>query len=532
MQNKNKKKKMPNLYFDQSAPAVTWRGGTHDGQFSLKRLRDENFKTINLSRNGKMFHQPNTVVGKRNGNPHGQDTDYLYLQQLTMNPYPNGKNPFLSDSVEDMYPRTYGEANPIGGTNGTIRNVSSVGGTPLALSLDDGTELLQRVHTEAFRMDPRNPLSGQFALDAFLARGSAPELGPMSNYMRQGLASEAEDAYVLNQKMAAGFLRTEFDNIPHKMHEKLTERNNLNKTSQQIKSAKDKLHRTDPTGVLQGGPGNMIEKTVKREIEQDMKPPGGGDDGPDGIQGMKEHAQVLQKDLDTSDTNDDGGAEFQDALEKKPETVAEVPKRDERTWGQFLGEVTSFGGFKGKPNVTGGGGHEPGIKGPFSGEIKGEDVSDETLVPAQQVIAKTGHIDDHKTNHKGLLKFDDPTRNDSGFVSAQDLAGVSNTKQGKLFPSYELPSITSGLPRPTDQAKNGKGGLPQTPQPKTQKAYNHTDYSHAGRQEKKWMQDRHLLHSNSKKTMTEKMQELRQHQTLKYKNPNDPLYFTVPHYGR
>lgn len=512
---------MPNLYFDQSAPAVTWRGGTHDGQFSLKRLRDESFKTINLSQNGKMFHQPNTVVGKRNGNPHGQDTDYLYLQQLTMNPYPNGKNPFLSDSVEDMYPRTYGEANPIGGTNGTIRNVSSVGGTPLALSLDDGTELLQRVHTEAFRMDPRNPLSGQFALDAFLARGSAPELGPMSNYMRQGLASEAEDAYVLNQKMAAGFLRTEFDNIPHKMHEKLTERNNLNKTNQQIKSAKDKLHRTDPTGVLQGGPGNMVEKAVKREIEQDMKPPSGGDDGPDGIQGMKEHAQVLQKDLDTSVSNDDDGAEFKDALEKKPETVAEVPKRDERTWGQLASEIGSFVGFKGKPNVTGGGGHEPEIKGPFSAaEIKGPfsgnvDPSTETLVPALQVTAKSGYTHDHKTKHKGLLDPNDPTRNESGFVSAQQLAGVNPKPKLESPPTLPLP-------------KNVNGGLPQTPLPQV---HEHLDFSHAGKKEKAWMGDRHKLHSNRRSTNVQKMQELRKFQILKYEDLNNPDYSTVPLYG-
>ena len=288
--------------------------------------------------------------------------------------------------------------------------------------------------------------------------------------------------------MAAGFLRTEFDNIPHKMHEKLTERNNLNKTSQQIKSAKDKLHRKDPTGVLQGGPGNMIEKSMKREIEQDMKPPGGGDDGPDGIQGMKEHAQALQKDLDTSDSNDDD-TEFKDVLEKKPETVADVPKRDERTWGKFLGEITSFGGLKGKPNVTGGGGHE--IKGPFSNV----DPSTETLDPVLHITAKSGLKEDHKSKHKGLLNSDDPTRKESVVMTAQELAGTKNV-QG---PPSKLP-------------------------------YNHIDYMMAGPKERGYMKVQYELGS-VKMNNPAKMDNLRKQQSLKKKHPNNPLYKPVPDYG-
>jgi hypothetical protein len=270
---------MPNLYNDQSIPALTWRGGTKDGQFSLKRMHDESFKVVNQSRTGKLLHTPNTVVGLRNGIPLGQDQDYKYNQLIDMNPYPMGKNPFLSDSVEDMYPKTYGQANPMGGTNGTILNVSSITGTPLAMALDDGTELLQRIHTEAFRIDPKNPLSGEFALAAFLKNQTNPETGPMSDYMRMGLAQDAEDAYVLNQQLAAGFLREEFNNIPAKMREKLLERSNLNKTNQDIRSTEDRLKQTDPTGVLtQSEEGNLIEKQIKQEKEQLFHAPKGGND--------------------------------------------------------------------------------------------------------------------------------------------------------------------------------------------------------------------------------------------------------------
>ena len=253
---------MPDLYNDQSIPALVWRGATKDGQFDLKRLRDESFKVVNLSRNGVLMHMPNTSLGKRNGIPYGQEDQILHLQKLQGNPYPMGKSPYLNGSVEHMFPRTYTEANPMGGTNGTIRNVSSIGGGPLAISLDDGTELLQRVHNEKFRMHPDNPLSAEFALKAFVERGREPELGPVSNFMRLGLAQDAEDAYILNRKMAAGFLREELNNLPIKMAEKLKEKNelHLSKLNQDVKNIHSRSQQTDPMGVLQGGEGNLIDK--------------------------------------------------------------------------------------------------------------------------------------------------------------------------------------------------------------------------------------------------------------------------------
>jgi len=254
---------MPSLYNDQSIPALVWRGATKDGQFNLNRLRHESFKVIpNMNRNGVLMHMPNTSLGKRNGVPDGQEDQILHLQKLQGNPYPTGKSPFLNDSVEHMFPRTYSEANPMGGTNGTIRNVSSIGGTPLAIALDDGTEILQRVHNEKFRMHPDNPLSAEFALNAFVARGQEPELGPVSNFMRLGLAHDAEDAYILNGKMAAGFLREELNNLPLKMAEKLKEKNelHLSKLNQDVKNVESRQNLTDPTGILDGGDGNLNDR--------------------------------------------------------------------------------------------------------------------------------------------------------------------------------------------------------------------------------------------------------------------------------
>jgi len=270
---------MPTLAVDESIPAVTWRGGINDGEFNIKRMQDESFKIINQSRTGKLLHTPNTVLGKRNGVPMGRDQDYHYAQLVEMNPYPMAKTPFLSDSVEDMYPKTYGEANIMGGTNGTIRNVASITGAPLAMALDDGTEILQRIHSEKFRIDPQNPLSGEFALSAFVKNQTNPQTGPMSDYMRIGLAHDAEDAYILNQKLAAGFYREDLNNIPAKIREKLTERNNLNKTEQDIKSAKDRLLSTDPTGILtQTDEKNMIDQQKEQEKAQMVNAPTGGND--------------------------------------------------------------------------------------------------------------------------------------------------------------------------------------------------------------------------------------------------------------
>ena len=206
---------MPNLKPDLSIPATVWRGATKNGEFNYGKTHDENLRvgaTSHLSADRHVSFVLPTVVGQRNGIPYGQDqTDKVY-QRLELDPYPTAKTPFLSNNIEDIAPRTY-SVNPLAGTAGELTNLSSINGTPLTFALDDMNEVNDRMHKEAFRSDPRNPLSAEFAYNAIELqnqRWSNPlEKPSFENVMRnQGL----------NQRLGVAFRHNARDNMTIDRH--------------------------------------------------------------------------------------------------------------------------------------------------------------------------------------------------------------------------------------------------------------------------------------------------------------------------
>ena len=193
---------------DNSIQALIWRARTRNGSANLREMKEVNETLGSARTNQKLNFMETTVIGKHNGIPWGQSQYDGWYKEIDLRPYPTAKNPFLSDSVEDMYPRTYGEVNPMGGTNGEIRNVSSGTGAPLSISLNDQTELEDRMYRERFRVDPKNPLSASFAQEVEIMNETNRMRGPMTDYMRTNLKENADEQMVLDRKVATGFLRT------------------------------------------------------------------------------------------------------------------------------------------------------------------------------------------------------------------------------------------------------------------------------------------------------------------------------------
>lgn len=245
---------MPNLLIDQSIPALVWRGRTGDGQFNLKRMKDENVKVGSTRTNKTITFANPYVTGLHNGVPFGGDQQQRVFQRRELTPYnKSAKSPFLSDSVEDMYPRTYGVANPIGGTNGTIKNVASLGGAPLAAALNDLPELFDRVHNEYLRMDPKNPLSAAYALNHY----NESETGALLNVF-----AKIEDHSTYKRKIAAGFLNEELLNKSQKKEHEAELNRNRNPTRQDILDLKDLFNRTD-----QDDPGFRVPQAVRPVLD-------------------------------------------------------------------------------------------------------------------------------------------------------------------------------------------------------------------------------------------------------------------------
>ena len=69
---------------------------------------------------------------------------------------------FIAKKLSDVAPPNY-EINTIAGTGGYVGNMVSAGGAPLALALDDNSELEDRKYRENMRIDVKNPLSASFA---------------------------------------------------------------------------------------------------------------------------------------------------------------------------------------------------------------------------------------------------------------------------------------------------------------------------------------------------------------------------------
>lgn len=197
---------MPNLTEDNSIAAVVWRGRLKTGGFNLKALKGENESMGSFRSNTSSNYMIPTALGLRDGVPDNQTADVGYLQRQQLNPYPTSKSPFLSQSVEDVYPRVYGQANPMGGTNGEIKEVASMGGSPLAITLDIN-QLAGRLRSESLRNDKNNPLSQAFAVQAISNAENDPVKGPLTDIMRYGVKADFEDQSILKQKMATGFLQ-------------------------------------------------------------------------------------------------------------------------------------------------------------------------------------------------------------------------------------------------------------------------------------------------------------------------------------
>lgn len=208
---------MPSLKTDNSIQATVWRGFTGNGEFDVNKLKSNNF-SLGSSRtfNRVNFNLP-TVVGIRDGIPWGQDQLDGVMRKRQLDPYPTAKSPFLSNNIEDIAPRTYA-TNPIAGTGGELTNLSSMGGTPLAIALDDQTALTQRVHTESMRSDPRNPLSAEFAWRAYMQQGEHPEKGPMADAQREQMGADEDEAAVIKSRIAKGYGETQ--RLSHEDHQR------------------------------------------------------------------------------------------------------------------------------------------------------------------------------------------------------------------------------------------------------------------------------------------------------------------------
>lgn len=229
---------MPGLRYDDSIQATVWRGYTNNGPFDLKKLQQNDFQLgSKRTRNRVNFVLP-TVVGIRDGVPWGQDQLDNVMQRRGLNPYPTAKSPFLSNNIEDIAPRTYG-VNPLAGTAGELTNLSSLGGTPLAIALDDSTALEQRVHQENMRTDPRNPLSAEFAWRAYMQQQNHPEKGPLADAQRTQMGDDEEDDTVIQSRIAKGY--TKMQRLNNEDHNKVAEvlNNNREVTSQDILDLKD-----------------------------------------------------------------------------------------------------------------------------------------------------------------------------------------------------------------------------------------------------------------------------------------------------
>ena len=229
---------MPSLKVDNSILATVWRGHTNNGPFDLKELQKSNFKLGSARTYNRVNFALPTVVGLRDGIPWGQDQLDGAMRTRQLHPYPTAKTPFLSNNIEDIAPRTYA-TNPIGGTGGELTNLASLGGTPLAIALDDQTALSQRVHTEFMRSDPRNPLSAEFAWRAYIQQGEHPEKGPMADAQREQMGADEDSAAVIKSRISKGYAQTQ--RLNQEGHQKAMDILSRNKepTSQDVLDLKD-----------------------------------------------------------------------------------------------------------------------------------------------------------------------------------------------------------------------------------------------------------------------------------------------------
>ena len=198
---------MPNLKDDQSLPALIWRGRLKDGKFDLQAMKGENERLGSSRTNNTINYMQPIVNGLRDGIFDNQAQDTAYLQPQELKPYVTAKSPFLSQSVEDLYPRTYGQTNPLGGSNGEIREVASIGGQPLAITLDIN-EIPSRLQSENIRSNAKNPLSDAFAAQAQIEKSNDPIKGPLTDIMRYGVEADYEHQAVLKTRAAQGYIQS------------------------------------------------------------------------------------------------------------------------------------------------------------------------------------------------------------------------------------------------------------------------------------------------------------------------------------
>ena len=106
-----------------------------------------------------------TIVGTRNGTPHGQPPEYFAQRNFQANPYVRGMHPSTSNMMVDIAPSVY-NTNPMAGMGGYKANLASLNGTrPLATALDEPKELIERLYEDKFRLSPSHPLGAQYSMN-------------------------------------------------------------------------------------------------------------------------------------------------------------------------------------------------------------------------------------------------------------------------------------------------------------------------------------------------------------------------------
>ena len=79
----------------------------HDEKFDLLAMKGENERLGSSRTNNTFNYMHPTVNGLRDGIFDNQLQDSAYLQPQELKLYVTAKSPFLSQSVEDLYPRIY-----------------------------------------------------------------------------------------------------------------------------------------------------------------------------------------------------------------------------------------------------------------------------------------------------------------------------------------------------------------------------------------------------------------------------------------
>ena len=138
---------------------------------NFENLRNNHFQSIgNRLVRTQPFQENYTVVGSRTGTYPNTEMNTFAKQYLELQPYSHGGMRPFADNQNILLPNY--TTNPIAGTGGYEPNLVSYGDQPLALSLNNMTELENRMDKEKYRLSPDDPLSATFAYNAFINHAS------------------------------------------------------------------------------------------------------------------------------------------------------------------------------------------------------------------------------------------------------------------------------------------------------------------------------------------------------------------------